>query len=185
MHLSLNLHRAPGFCVNAGFQEPFYLWDDQEAIDAFAFFWGMFAIGGSGLLLWFPEFFGHFLPGWIFNVAIIVHSDEALLASGFIFTVHFFNTHFRPGKFPMDMVIPEEGTLLLPNTGGVPVGAKNKRLAFEFLNFRLEKEVQRDFCLANRDPADIESLGEFAFARQSTAWRKRPVLDQVLYLLRN
>ena len=65
----------------------------------------MFAIGGSGLLLWFPEFFGHFMPGWIFNVAIIVHSDEALLASGFIFTVHFFNTHFRPGKFPMDMVI--------------------------------------------------------------------------------
>lgn len=43
MHLSLNLHRAPGFCVNAGFQEPYYLWDDQEAIDAFAFFWRMFA----------------------------------------------------------------------------------------------------------------------------------------------
>ncbi|HAD04487.1 MAG TPA: cytochrome C, partial [Desulfuromonas sp.] len=35
----------------------------------------------------------------------IVHSDEALLATGFIFTVHFFNTHFRPEKFPMDFVI--------------------------------------------------------------------------------
>jgi hypothetical protein len=34
-----------------------------------------------------------------------VHSDEALLAVGFIFTVHFFNTHFRPEKFPMDTVI--------------------------------------------------------------------------------
>src|SRR5574340_1263620 len=65
----------------------------------------MFAIGGSGLMLWFPEFFGSVLPGWMFNVATIVHSDEALLATGFIFTVHFFNTHFRPEKFPMDFVI--------------------------------------------------------------------------------
>jgi hypothetical protein len=65
----------------------------------------MFAIGGSGLMLWFPEFFGSALPGWMFNVATIVHSDEALLATGFIFTVHFFNTHFRPEKFPIDFVI--------------------------------------------------------------------------------
>ncbi len=35
----------------------------------------------------------------------MIHSDEALLAVGFIFTVHFFNTHLRPEKFPMDMVI--------------------------------------------------------------------------------
>lgn len=65
----------------------------------------MIAIGGSGLMLWFPEFFGGFLPGWAFNVATIIHSDEALLATGFIFTVHFFNTHGRPEKFPMDFVI--------------------------------------------------------------------------------
>jgi hypothetical protein len=65
----------------------------------------MFAIGFSGLMLWFPEFFTIFLPGWILNIATIVHSDEALLASGFIFTVHFFNTHFRPSKFPFDPVI--------------------------------------------------------------------------------
>jgi len=38
-------------------------------------------------------------------VAIIVHSDEALLAVGFIFTIHFFNGHLRPEKFPMDPVI--------------------------------------------------------------------------------
>jgi hypothetical protein len=65
----------------------------------------MFAIGFSGLMLWFPEFFTLFLPGWILNIATIVHSDEALLASGFIFTIHFFNTHFRPSKFPIDTVI--------------------------------------------------------------------------------
>jgi hypothetical protein len=38
-------------------------------------------------------------------VATIIHSDEALLAVGFIFTIHFFNTHFRPEKFPMDMAM--------------------------------------------------------------------------------
>jgi hypothetical protein len=28
-----------------------------------------------------------------------------LLATSFIFTIHFFNVHFRPGKFPIDTVI--------------------------------------------------------------------------------
>jgi cytochrome b subunit of formate dehydrogenase len=80
-------------------------WTYWEKFDFLAVFWGMFAIGVSGLLLWFPDFFSIFLPGWVFNVALIVHSDEALLATGFIFTVHFFNTHFRPEKFPMDVGI--------------------------------------------------------------------------------
>jgi len=80
-------------------------WTYWEKFDFLSVFWGMFAIGLSGLMLWFPDFFSIFLPGWVFNVAQIVHSDEALLASGFIFTVHFFNTHFRPEKFPMDVGI--------------------------------------------------------------------------------
>ena len=37
---------------------------------------------------------------------------EVRLLRGFIFTVHFFNTHFRPEKFPMDTAI---------FTGGVPL----------------------------------------------------------------
>ena len=43
LHVSLNLHRAPGYCVNAGFDEPFNLWRDQEALDAFCFHWNMWA----------------------------------------------------------------------------------------------------------------------------------------------
>ena len=57
------------------------------------------------MLLWFPEFFARFLPGWAFNVATIIHGDEALLAMSFIFTIHFFNVHLRPEKFPIDLVI--------------------------------------------------------------------------------
>lgn len=43
MHVSLNLHRAPGYCINAGFYEPYNLWFDQEALDAFCYHWGMWA----------------------------------------------------------------------------------------------------------------------------------------------
>jgi cytochrome b subunit of formate dehydrogenase len=76
-----------------------------EKFDYWAVFWGMGIIGGSGLLLWFPGLFSRFLPGWVFNIAFIVHGEEALLATVFIFTVHFFNGHLRPEKFPMDTVI--------------------------------------------------------------------------------
>ncbi len=81
-------------------------WTYWEKFDYFAVFWGVAIIGASGLVLWFPEFFTFLgVPGWLINVATIIHSDEALLATGFIFTIHFFNTHFRPDKFPMDPVI--------------------------------------------------------------------------------
>ncbi len=80
-------------------------WTYWEKFDYFAVFWGIFVIGSTGLTLWFPEFFTRFFPGWVINVTTIIHSDEALLATGFIFTVHFFNTHLRPEKFPMDIVI--------------------------------------------------------------------------------
>jgi aryl-phospho-beta-D-glucosidase BglC (GH1 family) len=43
LHVSLNLHRAPGYCINAGFHEPYNLWKDQEALDAFCFHWNMWA----------------------------------------------------------------------------------------------------------------------------------------------
>ena len=80
-------------------------WTYWEKFDYFAVFWGIFVIGLTGITLWFPELLTIFLPGWVINIATIIHSDEALLATGFIFTVHFFNTHLRPEKFPMDIVI--------------------------------------------------------------------------------
>ena len=80
-------------------------WTYWEKFDYFAVFWGMIVIGSTGFILWFPEFFTQFIPGYMINVATIIHSDEALLATGFIFTIHFFNTHLRPEKFPMDVCI--------------------------------------------------------------------------------
>ena len=91
--------------IGVGARPSYGRWTYWEKFDYFAVFWGVAIIGSTGLMLWFPEFFTYFLPGWMINVATIVHSDEALLATAFIFTVHFFNTHFRPDRFPMDTVI--------------------------------------------------------------------------------
>lgn len=43
LHVSLNLHRAPGYCINAGFNEPYNLWKDQAAQNAFYFHWNLWA----------------------------------------------------------------------------------------------------------------------------------------------
>jgi len=94
------------FFIGASKKPPaFGRWTYWEKFDYFAVFWGMVIIGSSGLMLWFPELFTRLLPGWFINAAHIIHSEEALLATAFIFTVHFFNTHLRPGAFPMDEVI--------------------------------------------------------------------------------
>lgn len=43
LHVSLNLHRAPGYCINAGFHEPYNLWKDEEALKAFCHHWEFWA----------------------------------------------------------------------------------------------------------------------------------------------
>jgi len=90
---------------NRGEAPKFDRWTYWEKFDFLAVFWGMFAIGGSGILLWKPEWSSWLVPGWVLNIAALVHSEEALLAALFIFTIHFFNTHFIPNKFPMDRLI--------------------------------------------------------------------------------
>jgi endoglucanase len=43
LHLSLNLHRAPGYCINRNDLERHNLWLDAEAQDAFVWLWEGFA----------------------------------------------------------------------------------------------------------------------------------------------
>lgn len=42
VHINLNLHRAPGYCVNPP-EEPLSLWKDQQALDASIHHWIVFA----------------------------------------------------------------------------------------------------------------------------------------------
>jgi len=76
-----------------------------EKFDYWAVFWGMAIIGISGYAMWFAPFFAKFIPGSWFNIALVIHGEEALLAVWFIFAIHFFNTHLRPDSFPMDLVM--------------------------------------------------------------------------------
>ena len=80
-------------------------WTYWEKFDYWAPFWGVAIVGVSGFLMWFPHITASFLPGWVFNVAAITHGEEAFLAAVFLFTVHFFNNHLRPEKFPLDEVM--------------------------------------------------------------------------------
>ncbi len=80
-------------------------WTYWEKFDYWAPFWGVAIIGASGLMLWMKSITASFLPGWVFNVATLFHGEEAFLAAVFLFTVHFFNNHFRPDKFPLDTLM--------------------------------------------------------------------------------
>ena len=76
-----------------------------EKFDYWAVFWGIVMIGGSGLILIFPVLAVRFLPGQVLPVAITIHSDEAILAVGWILVVHMFNVHLAPWVFPFNPAI--------------------------------------------------------------------------------
>jgi cytochrome b subunit of formate dehydrogenase len=96
--------------VGKGPRPRFDRWAYFEKFDYWAVFWGVSIIGSSGLMLAFPTITAAFLPGWIFNIATVVHGEEAFLAAVFLFTVHFFNNHFRPDKLPPPDIVMFTGT---------------------------------------------------------------------------
>ncbi len=100
-----DLLRAIRWFLGLGPKPTFERWTYWEKFD----FWGACAdiviIGSTGLVLWFPDFFCSFFSGRLLNIAKVIHSTQALLATGFVFAIHFFATHLRPEKFPMDMAI--------------------------------------------------------------------------------
>jgi len=49
LHMSLNIHRAPGYCINRNDLEKHNLWTDEEAQDGFKFLWEYFAKRYKGI----------------------------------------------------------------------------------------------------------------------------------------
>ena len=49
VHVSLNFHRAPGYSVDRSAEEPFNLWTDEEAQQAFDYHWKHFAERYKGI----------------------------------------------------------------------------------------------------------------------------------------
>lgn len=109
-------------------------WTYWEKFDYFAVFWGVFVIGLSGLLRWKEEFFGSLLGGGVITLADTVHKEEALLATAFIFIVHFFNTHLRARKFPMDVSI---------YTGRIGEAEFKEERPLEYARLKQDGELQK------------------------------------------
>ncbi len=129
-------------------------WTYWEKFDYFAVFWGVPVIGLSGLMLWFPTLFTSFLPGVVLNVAMIVHGEEALLATAFIFAFHFFHNHLRPENFPMDTVI---------FTGKMTLSRFKEERAVEYE--RLVSEGKLDTVLTDPPSATAQIVSKiFGFA---------------------
>ncbi|MBW2442398.1 MAG: cytochrome b/b6 domain-containing protein [Deltaproteobacteria bacterium] len=76
----------------------------KEKFDYWAPFWGIVIMVSTGIIMWQKEFVTRFLPGEVINLALIAHSDEALLAALFLFIWHFYNVHFSTSVFPMGTV---------------------------------------------------------------------------------
>jgi cytochrome b subunit of formate dehydrogenase len=121
-------------------------WTYWEKFDFWAAFWGLFVIGLSGLMLWFPVQATRFMPGWFLNAAVVVHGIEAMLDIAFIFTVHVFHANLRPDKFPMDTMFW---------TGRLPEA-----------EFRHERPLEYERLLAT---GSLEALSDSAPARRTRA----------------
>lgn len=129
-------------------------WTYWQKFDYWAPFWGAAVIGTSGLMLFAPETTARYLPGWVFNIATLIHAEEALLAAIFLNSVHFFNVHFRPERFPMSTTI---------FTGAIPMDEfkHDHRLEYERLlaNGELDKyKVKRPSRRADLAASFISSV---------------------------
>lgn len=91
--------------VRGGTQPQFDRWAYWHKFYFWAELWGVGVMAASGIVMWFPVAVTHVLPGSVVNVAHMVHSHEAILATSVIFVLHSFHMNLRPGKFPMDPVV--------------------------------------------------------------------------------
>jgi len=73
-----------------------------EKAEYWALIWGTLVMIITGILLWFDNFFIHFLPKGMLDVALVVHYYEAILASLAVAIWHLYSTVFSPQVYPMN-----------------------------------------------------------------------------------
>lgn len=123
-------------------------WNYMQKVDYWAPFWGIAMLAASGAMLWFKEFTAAYLPGWAFNVATIVHGEEALLAAVYLFTIHYFANHWRPDKFPLDNVM---------FTGTIPLEEFKREYTVEYNRLLETGELQTHLVDAPSRPMTLGS----------------------------
>jgi len=71
-----------------------------EKFDYWAVYWGCVIMIGSGMTLWYTDLSVKYLPWFTYDLAALVHADEAILATLAICVWHFYNVHYNPARFP-------------------------------------------------------------------------------------
>jgi cytochrome b subunit of formate dehydrogenase/nitrate/TMAO reductase-like tetraheme cytochrome c subunit len=123
-------------------------WNYQQKFDYWAPFWGVAILAATGAMLWFKSLTGAVLPGWTLNVATIVHGHEVVLATVYLFTIHFFANHWRPDKFPLDIVI---------FTGSMPFEEFKREYGVEYARLKESGELERYLVDAPSQPMTFGS----------------------------
>ncbi len=112
-----------------------------EKFDYISLCAGTVIIGLTGFMMWFPVKTTQMVPGIFLNIALVIHSSEALLAMGVIFIfVHFFSAHLKPESFPIDKVI---------FTGSLPVEHYKEERPLEYAR-RVEEGTLDDVLVERR-----------------------------------
>lgn len=86
-------------------------------------FVGAFIMIGSGLMLLYPVWTANRLAGWMNPLALVIHSDAAILAVGWMVIVHMYFANLTRHTFPLDKSI---------FTGKVPINRYREEFPLEY-----------------------------------------------------
>lgn len=73
-----------------------------EKAEYWALVWGSAVMVVTGFLLWFDNWFVHYMPKGALDVALVIHYWEAWLATLAILVWHLYSTVFSPQVYPMN-----------------------------------------------------------------------------------
>jgi len=132
--------------VGAGPRPTFDHWNYQQKLDYWGSFSGVALLTATGAMLWFKTFTAIYLPGWALNVADVVHGHEALFAAGYLFIVHYFVNHWRPDKFPLDLVM---------FTGSIPLDEFKREYGVEYARLTQAGELEHYLVEAPSRPMKV------------------------------
>jgi len=142
----------------------FHLSKEPPKFDRFSYrnkvaYWlvypGAIIMVGTGLILLYPTGITAHLAGWTLPLALIVHSDAAILATGWILFVHMYFAHFSRHTFPFDKSV---------FTGRVPIERYKEEFPLEYARV-MAAEGFRVPSARETEPSEWEELPEVESSR--------------------